>query len=96
LDSDDELDSDDYYSRARKSRKSKRWERLKKASSRREKRSKSKSRKGGKGDRDSVKEQVRRLSGMNENMIKVQQAAITPSTPIVTNQPEPHIIPLNK
>jgi len=94
-DSDDESDSDDYYSRARNGRKSKRSERSKKGSSRREKRSKSKSRKGRKGDGDSVKEQVRRLSGMMENMMKIQQAAITPSAPVVPNRPEPNVIPLD-
>ena len=92
---DDESDSDDYYSRARKGRKLKRSERSKKGSSRREKRSKSKGRKCRKGDGDSVKEQVRRLSGMMENMMKIQQAAITPSAPVVPNRPEPNVIPLH-
>jgi len=92
--SDNESDSDDYYSPTRKGRKSKRSERSKKESSRREKRCKSKSRKGRKRDRDSVKEHVRRLSGMMENMMKIQQAAITPSAPVVRNRPEHNVIPL--
>jgi len=90
----DESGSDDYYRRAWKRRKPMRWERLK-ASRRREKGSKCKSRKGGKGDRDSGKEQLRRLSSMIENMMKVQQATITPSTPIMHNHPEPNIIHRN-
>jgi len=32
---------------------------------------------------------------MMENMMKIQQVAITPSTPIVPNQPEANIIPRN-
>ena len=68
---------------------------MKKTSSRRENRSKSKHRKGRKGDGDSVNEQVRRLSSMMENMMKIQKAAITHNTPIVPNQPEPNIIPQN-
>jgi len=50
---------------------------------------------GRKGDGDSVKEQVRRLSGMMENMMKIQEAAITPNAPIVPNRPEPNVIPLD-
>jgi len=94
-DSDNESDSENYYTRARKGRKSKRSERSKNRSSRKEKRSKSKSRKGHKSDGDSVKEQVRRLSGMMENMMKIQQAAITPNAPIGPNRPEPNVIPLD-
>ena len=94
-DSDDKSDSDDYYSHAHKGQKSKRSERSKKGSSRREKRSKSKNRRGRKGDGDSMKEQVRRLSGMMENMMKIQQGAITPSGPVVPKRPEPDVIPLD-
>jgi len=74
---------------------SKRWERSKKGRSRREKRSKSKSRKGQKGEGDSVKEQVRRLSGIMGNMMKIQQGFITPSASVVPNPPEPDVIPLD-